>query len=85
MAAVAYTVHERQVWFMQVDTRMLRQMLSLPDESLWEMLRLLSGGKMNLPEPDGVGMRKVRAVLSSITDADIGRVMELLSIYSETK
>ena len=35
--------------------------------------------------PDASGMRKLRAVLEAVTDADIGRVTELIDLYKGTK
>ena len=73
---------------MKLDKRMIDQMLSLPDEKLWQMFQLVSVGsgmKIGDKAPDAAGMRKLRAVLEKITDDDIGRVMELIDTYKGTK
>ncbi len=73
---------------MQLDKRMLDQMLSLPDEKLWQMFQLFamgSGMKVGDKAPDPLNMRKLRAVLGSVTDSDITRVMELIGLYKETR
>jgi len=74
--------------FMKLDKRMIDQMLSLPDDKLWQMFQLLSMGsglKMGEKAPDPAGMRKLRVVLEEITDDDIGRVLELIDLYKRTK
>ena len=73
---------------MKLDKRMIDQMLSLPDDKLWQMFQLLSMGsglKMGDKAPDPAGMRKLRAVLEDITDADIARVLGLIDLYKRTK
>lgn len=73
---------------MKLDKKMIDQMLALPDDKLWQMFQLISMGtgmKMGDKAPDPAGMRKLRAVMEDITDADIGRVMELLDLYKQTK
>lgn len=73
---------------MKLDKRMIDQMLSLPDDKLWQMFQLISmGSGMNLGDraPDSAGMRKLRTVLEDITDDDIGRVMELIDLYKKAK
>ena len=88
---VAYTGDERIIFrrgFMKLDKKMIDQMLSLPDDKLWQMFQLLSMGsglKMGDKAPDPAGMRKLRAVLEDITDADIARVLELIDLYKKTK
>ena len=73
---------------MKLDKKMIDQMLALPDDNLGQMLQLISMGtgmKMGDKAPDPAGMRKLRAVMEDITDADIGRVMELMDLYKQTK
>lgn len=73
---------------MKLDKKMIDQMLALPDDKLWQMFQLISMGtgmKLGDKAPDSGGMRKLRAVMEDITDADIGRVMELLDLYKQTK
>ena len=73
---------------MKLEKKMIDQMLALPDDKLWQMFQLLargSGLKIGDRVPEGAGMRKLRAVLEAVTDADIGRVMELIDLYKDTK
>jgi len=73
---------------MKLDKSMIDQLLSLPDERLWQMLQLLSAGNgisLGKGEMDPAGIRKIRAVLGTVTDGDIDRVMELIGIYKQTK
>ena len=73
---------------MKLEKKMIDQLLALPDEKLWQMFQLFAMGnglKMGDKAPDGTGMRKLRAVLGSVTDEDIGRVTDLISVYKETK
>lgn len=80
---MAYTTHERVVLGMMLDKKMLSQLLTLPDEQLLQMLQLLSGG--TFPMPDGTKMRRLRAVLDQITDADIERIGTLAAVYQNTQ
>lgn len=68
---------------MMLDKKMLSQLLTLPDEQLLQMLQLLSGGTFSMP--DGTKMRRIRAVLSQITDADIERIGTLAAVYQNTQ
>ena len=73
---------------MKLEKKMIDQMLALPDDKLWQMFQLLargSGLKIGDRVPEGAGMRKLRAVLEAVTDADIGRVIELIELYKDTK
>lgn len=73
---------------MKLEKKMIDQLLALPDEKLWQMFQLFAMGnglKMGDKAPDAVGMRKLRAVLGAVTDEDIGRVTDLISVYKETK
>lgn len=82
------TIRIQRRGFMKLDKKMIDQMLSLPDDKLWQMFQLLSMGsglKMGDKAPDPAGMRKLRAVLEDITDADIARVLGLIDLYKKTK
>ncbi|MBQ7923359.1 MAG: hypothetical protein IJ325_12435 [Clostridia bacterium] len=72
---------------MKIDRKIIDNMLALPDEKLWQMLKLLmTANGANPPDKnmDPVSMRKLRAVLTDVTDADIERVMTLMDIYKST-
>ena len=69
---------------MKIDKKMIDTMLALPDEKLWQMIKiLLSANGANAPDKtiDPAAMRKLRAVLTAVTDADIERLMVLMEIY----
>jgi len=73
---------------MKLDKRTIDQLLTLPDDRLWQMVQLLmtgSGVQMGDKKPDPSALRKLRAVLESVTDADIDRVMTLMALYKDTK
>ena len=73
---------------MKLEKKMIDQLLALPDDKLWQMFQLLAVGTGMKPGdkvPDASGMRKLRAVLKAVTDADIGRVTELIDLYKGTK
>ena len=73
---------------MKIDKRTIDQFLALPDEKLWQMFQLLSMGngmKLGDKKPDAAGMRKLRAVLGEVTDADLERVTTMIQLYKETK
>ncbi len=73
---------------MKLEKKMIDQLLALPDDKLWQMFQLLAVGTGMKPGdkvPDASGMRKLRAVLEAVTDADIGRVTELIDLYKGTK
>ncbi len=73
---------------MKLDKAMLSQMLSLPDDKLWQMMELISAGsgmKLGDKGASPETMRKLRAVLGEVTDGDIERVLTLIGIYKNTK
>ena len=73
---------------MKLEKKMIDQLLALSDDKLWQMFQLLAVGTGMKPGdkvPDASGMRKLRAVLEAVTDADIGRVTELIDLYKGTK
>lgn len=63
---------------------MIDKMLDMPDDRLLAMLRMLlgsSGIDMGDKKIDEKTIRKIRALLSNITDADIERVTYLADVY----
>ena len=67
-----------------INKKNIDKMLALPDDRLIAMLRLvLSGVGVNLGgrEIDPKTVRKIRAVLTEVTDSDIERVMRLADVY----
>lgn len=78
---------------MMVDKKMIDQLLQLPDEQLLQMVQLLMPGKVpgnvpgNVPGklPSAVTMRRIRAVLTALTDGDLGRIAALMAVYQNTQ
>lgn len=73
---------------MKIDKKVIENMLALPDEKLWQMLRILMAANgAGTPDKtmDATSIRKLRAVLSTVTDADIERVISLMDIYKSTR
>lgn len=74
---------------MMVDKKMIDQLLQLPDEQLLQMVQLLRPGKVpgNVPGklPSAVTMRRIRAVLTALTDGDLGRIAALMTVYQNTQ
>ncbi len=67
-----------------INKKNIDKMLELPDDKLWAMLKLiLSGAGVNMSgkEIDEKTVRKLRAILSEITDGDIERIMYLMEVY----
>ncbi len=63
---------------------MIDKMLDMPDDRLLAMLRMLlgsSGIDMGDKKIDEKTIRRIRALLSNITDADIERVTYLVDVY----
>ena len=60
------------------------QILAMPDEQMAAMLRLLLGGTgvdTSQVQTDPKSLRKIRALLEEVTDADLERVSVLLERY----
>lgn len=60
------------------------KMLDMPDERLWSMIRLITsawGVSLNDKQLDSKKLRRLRALLSEITDNDIERVLYLSERY----
>lgn len=72
---------------MKIDKKIIDNMLALPDEKLWQMLKLMmaaNGGNVSDKTMDPTFMRKLRAVLSVVTENDIERVTTLMDLYKST-
>lgn len=62
------------------------KLLEMPDDRLWSMLKvLLSGVGINMHDKkyDTKNMRKIRSLLSEITDSDIERISYLSDVYKQ--
>ncbi len=67
-----------------INKAMIDKMLAMPDDRLLAMLRIvLSGMGMDMGKkmPDEKTIRKVRALLSEVTDGDLQRVAYLAERY----
>ncbi len=70
---------------MKIDKKTLNGFLNLSDEKLLSVLRLLTGGRISFEEPDAAAMRGIRHMLSQVTDGDLDRVSELMTLYKQGK
>lgn len=67
-----------------INKSMIDKMLGMPDDKLLSMLKLLlstAGVDLSGKRFDEKSVKKIRALLSEITDDDIGRVTYLLDRY----
>ena len=67
-----------------INKKNIDKLLEMPDERLWAMLKLVLGGSgINIGggEMNPKTVRKLRALLSEVTDSDIERVLYLADIY----
>ena len=67
-----------------INKSMIDKMLEMPDERLLAMLRIVLGSAgidMGKKAPDAKTVRRIRALLSEITDEDIKRVTYLADRY----
>ena len=72
---------------MKIDKKIIDNMLALPDEKLWQMLKVLmaaNGTNVSDKTMNPASMRKLRAVLSAVTEYDIERVTTLMDLYKST-
>lgn len=71
---------------MEINQSTVNKMLSMSDENLWRSIRLIastSGIKLdNGPAPQAE-MEKIRAALSSVTSAEVGEALKILSKYKK--
>lgn len=73
---------------MKLDKKTLDMLAALPDEKLWQMLRVVAlsiGVSMPDKMPEQEKMAGFRAALSNVGDGDIERAMELIDIYKGGK
>lgn len=69
---------------MKIDKNLISTLLTLDDDKLWKTINLLiftmtgkSGASVEKPE----NLNGLRAVMESVTDAEIERIYELTDIY----
>lgn len=66
---------------MKIDKKTLDMLSALPDDSLWKMVCTIGASNgldlsgMNVSQKD---MQKLRVALGQVTDADIGRALEII-------
>ena len=70
---------------MKLDRKTVDGFLRLPDDKLWQLLRLLAGPYTSLGEPNAEMLRKLRAVLAALTEADLERIDALRAVYKDAK
>lgn len=67
---------------MKIDKEKLNQIASLPDESLWQIIRALgvsSGIDLSGVSVSREQIAKIRSALGVVTDDDISRAKEIIS------
>lgn len=67
---------------MKIDKEKLNQIASLPDESLWQIIRALgvsSGIDLSGVSVSREQISKIRSALGVVTDNDIARAKEIIS------
>ena len=67
---------------MKIDKEKLNQIASLPDESLWQIIRALgvsSGIDLSGVSVSREQIAKIRSALGVVTDDDIARAREIIS------
>ena len=70
---------------MKLDRKALDSLLSLPDEQLVSMLRVISKGEFPSRKTDAKTISGLRHMLSVVTDEDITRAVELIEQYKVGK
>lgn len=70
---------------MKLDKRTIDSLLQLPDDKLVMMIRTISGGEFPKKDPDRKTVAGLRTMLSQITDSDIERALQLISLYKMGK
>ena len=70
---------------MKLDRKTVDGFLRLPDDKLWQLLRLLAGQNTSLGEPNAAMLRKLRAVLAALTEADLERIDVLRAVFKDAK
>ncbi len=66
---------------MKFDKKALDSLLSLPDEQLISMIRVISKGEFPSRKTDAGTIAGLRNMLSYVTDGDIERASELIALY----
>ncbi|MBQ6789399.1 MAG: hypothetical protein IJO81_04365 [Clostridia bacterium] len=66
---------------MKFDKKALDSLLSLPDEQLVGMMRVISKGEFPSKRTDACTIAGLRHMLSQVTDGDISRACELIEQY----
>ena len=70
---------------MKFDKKALDSLLSLPDEQLVSMMRVISKGEFPSKKTDARTIAGLRHMLSQVTDGDISRASELIELYKTGK
>ena len=70
---------------MTIDKKTLNALLNLPDDKLMQMLKIVVGGDIPLKDVSPSTVAGLRNVLGKVTDDDISRALELLSLYKNGK
>ncbi|MBQ4067482.1 MAG: hypothetical protein IJD22_07560 [Clostridia bacterium] len=66
---------------MKIDKKTVDMLSSLPDESLWKMICAIgssSGIDLSSFDPSSADLARLRVAMSSLTDKDISRALDIL-------
>ena len=69
---------------MKLDKKTLDMLSSLPDDKLWQMMRLVSasmGAALPDKAPDAKKMVNLRRAFENVGEDDLARASELIDIY----
>ncbi len=69
---------------MRIDKKTVQSFAVMPDDKLKLMLNMFLGGKLNGDISD-VTLNGIRTVALSLTDGDIERISELITVYKNGK
>lgn len=67
------------------DKKTLDVLLNLPDDKLMQMLKMAVGSDVPVKNISPSTVAGLRSVLGKVTDEDISRAMELLTLYKNGK
>jgi len=70
---------------MNIDKRSLDALLTLPDDKLLQMIRVVTGNKDLGRTMSPESITGLRRALSRVTDGDIARALELIDLYKQGK
>ncbi len=73
---------------MKINKQMVDSMLSLNDEQLWQMIKMIAAGSgvdISQIKAPPQNLSAIRNAISSMSDDDIKRASEIIEIYKKSK